>query len=76
LFAEKLLNSSGREFRRALFSLKQIFQVFMCVSSQSRDQQRTGHVTTFSAWSSSQLCTSEPVFLMHYALWTDSSSLT
>jgi len=29
LFAEKLLNSSGREFRRALFSLKQIFQVFM-----------------------------------------------
>jgi len=29
IFAEKLLNSSGREFRRALFSLKQIFQVFV-----------------------------------------------
>ena len=26
-FTEKLLNSSGRELRRALFSLKQIFQV-------------------------------------------------
>jgi hypothetical protein len=25
--AEKLLNSEGRELRRALFSLKQIFQV-------------------------------------------------
>lgn len=26
-FADKLLNSNGREQRRALFSLKQIFQV-------------------------------------------------
>jgi hypothetical protein len=27
VFSEKLLNSEGRELRRALFSLKQIFQV-------------------------------------------------
>lgn len=34
-FAEKLLNSSGREFRRALFSLKQIFQVIIITSDMS-----------------------------------------
>ena len=36
LFPEKLLTSSGRELRRALFSLKQIFQVlYTCTGNWS-----------------------------------------
>lgn len=32
VFVEKLLNSEGRELRRALFSLKQIFQVMILIN--------------------------------------------
>jgi hypothetical protein len=35
VFAEKLLNSEGRELRRALFSLKQIFQVSLTIRTRT-----------------------------------------
>lgn len=58
LSAEKLYNSNGRDLRRALFSLKQIFQVTHCKCSKPQ------FVVTGKLRSSFQLSISLPVFAL------------
>ena len=54
-FSERLLNSTGRELRRALFSLKQIFQV--CIVST---------YMYYSATNPLQYCHTSAVFNIRY----------